>query len=754
MLRRITVTLLTLASVLSVLAPLGSGVYAQSETLPAPTPIPTELPAVPTLISAEDLLPFSMIGMSSSEVLHGPYDSMRLRFGLPSTWELQPGAELYLRLNAYFANSRRGADGIQAANGGTLEVSFNGQLIATLVFDWVGERTVRIPLPDEVLQSPRSDGRHELYLFLNAAIDCVYDNQTAITVQADSQFYLPHDIRPPDLDLSLLPRPIYQLDSFQTEAVVVVAPDNPSREELEAAYLVVGGMARMTRNALVPELLFVNEVTPQVMAENHAIFVGRPAAFRSFVTGEWPAPFAGGRLRHPDLQADDGVIQVTLNPSNDTLVWVMVSGNDEKGLQKAAQAFSSGALRTSGRPDLALVSDVEASVAIADVPDDRTFSDLGYSVQTARGFGVHYFDIKFYVPPGMTTSEDAYLRLRFNHSAMIDFARSGMLVYLNDQIIGSARFDEDTAKGGVDDFTLPRYALLPGVNRLVIAADLIPTDYCSNLVLSNLWITLAPTSLIHLPLMPMQFALMDFRNLGNYPNPFVASPTLSSLAFILPPDDPQTWKVGAALSADLARRRGGAILEFALAFADDVPEAYRQRDWIVMGQPSKLLLLSEMSDALPVPFPPGEDIAAESGLQITYRIPPGTSLGYLELFAPPRDSQRTILGVFGSTPEGLSWAANALLDSSLRGKLSGNFAVVREERLFTADTRIGLGSGNLAATAVPDVTSLPIQFTTPAPVEKVAQKPDWIIPVIAFSSALALAVLVSVLVRSAKRDSL
>ncbi len=748
MLRRTTVILVTLGLVFTVLAPAGKGAFAQSETPPVPT-------STPTLISAEDLVPFSLIGMPSPEVLHGPYDSKRLRFGLPSTWALQPGAELYLHLNAYFSNSRgRGVEGVRAANGGTLEVSFNGQLIATVVFDWIGERTVRIPIPAELLQSPRSDGRHELYLFLNAAIDCAYDNQTAITVQADSQFYFPHDIHPPDLDLSLLPRPIYQLDSFQTESAVVVAPDNPSRAELEAAYLAVASVARMTRNTLVPELLFAGEVTPQIMAENHIIFVGQPAEFQSFAEAGWPVPFAGGQLQHPALQAGDGVIQMTTNPAEDTLVWVMVSGNDETGLQKAAQAFSSGALRTSGRPDLALVSDVERSIAVSEVPDERTFSDLGYSVQTASGFGVHYFDIKFYVPPGMTAGEDAYLRLRFNHSAMIDFARSGMLVYLNDQIIGSARFDENTAKQGVEDFILPQYALLPGVNRLLVAADLIPTDYCSNLVLSNLWITLTPDSLIHLPLIPMQFALMDFRNLGNYPNPFVASPTLSSLAFILPPDSPQTWKLGALLGADLARRRGGAILEFGLAFADDIPEAYRQRDWIVIGQPSKLPVLSEIDDVLPVPFPPGEDIAAESGLQITYRIPAGASLGYLELFAPPWDSQRTMLGVFGSTPEGLSWAVNALLESALRGKLNGNFAVVREDRLFTADTRLGLGSGNLGATAVPDVTALPSSLLTPAPVQHPAPKPGWIIPLIALSSALALALLVGVIVRSAKRDSL
>ncbi len=747
---RYTTAFMTLCLLLGSLLPLGAGVQAQGTPPPAATPTPTPPPPSSTLISAEDLVPLLQIGLPKDEVLHGPYDSKRLRFGLPPTWELQPGAELYLNLNAFFTNPHAGEFGIAAANGGSLEVTFNNHLIATIIFDWTGERTVRIPIPDEALQAVRSDGRHELYLFLNAAIDCTYDNQTSITVRANSQFYFPHDIRPPLLDLSLLPRPIYQLDSFQTDTAIVVAPDNPTREELEAAYLAVGSMARMTRNTLIPPLLLASEVTPQIAAENHIIFVGLPEAFRAFSEAEWPLAFEGGRFE--DLQAEDGLIQMTVSPESDTRVWVMVTGNEEQGLRKAAQAFSSGALRTSGRPDVALVSNVESSIAITEVPDDRTFSDLGYSVQTANGFGVHYFDIKFYLPPGMTTSEDAYLDLRFNHSAMIDFARSGMLVYLNDRIIGSTRFSEDSAKQGQEDFVLPRYALLPGVNRLVIAADLIPTDYCSNLVLSNLWITLTPDSLLHLPLMPMQFALMDFRNLGNYPNPFVASPTLSSLAFILPPDDPQTWKLGALVAADLSRRRGGAILEFGVAFADEIPDAFRQRDWIMLGRPSALPVLSEMAEALPVPFRPGEDIAAEQGLQISYRIPAGTSLGYLELFAPPQDSQRTLLGVFGSTPEGLSWAVNALLESALRGRLSGNFAVVRGEHLFTADTRMGLGSGNLAATAVPDVTSLPVQFVTPTPAAQTHSKPGWIIPVIAVSSALALLLLGAIIFRSVKRE--
>lgn len=716
---------------------------------PATTPAPVETPQ-PVLISAEDLVPLSVLGMPNDEALQGPYDSKRLRFGLPPAWELQPGAVLYLNLNTFYSST--GGNGYAGANGGTLEVSFNQQLIATLILDWVGPREVQIPIPDEALASPRDDGRHELYLFLNSAIDCAFDNQTTITVSASSQFYFPHDIRPPLLDLALLPRPIYQADSFQLAQAAVVLPDSPSAAELEAAYTVLGSVERMTRNTLTPPLLFASEVTSQTLQENHLFLVGLAQHLDTFADAQWPAPFAEGALHTPELQPKDGVIQMAYAPHDDTLTWVAITANDEDGLRKAARAFSSASLRTSGRPDLAVIANVENSVLIQDVLDDRTLGDLGYEPQTATGFGVHYFEFNFYVPPGMVSAESSSFELRFTHSAMIDLQRSGMLVYLNGQIVGSARFTEQSAKLGDETFPLPRFAVLPGINRLTVAADLIPSNFCSNLVLSNLWITITPDSLVHLPLTPVQFALMDFRDLGNFPHPFTSSPTLSTLGLILPPGEPETWKAGADLAAYLARNAPGAILEFEVAYANDVSTAFQERDLILIGQPSHLPALATLEANLPVSFD-ANDMAVERGLQITYRIPPGSALGYLELFSPPWNSERTILGVFGSTPEGVAWALQTLVDGHLRGKLNGNFAVVRGEHVYTSDTRIGIGSGNLSATAVPGgeptpLVQMPTDNTTPPPA-----RPGWIIPTIVGSSAVALLLIIVVAVRSFRKDN-
>ncbi|GAB4528110.1 MAG: cellulose biosynthesis cyclic di-GMP-binding regulatory protein BcsB [Anaerolineales bacterium] len=749
------IALLSFLLVIILALPILAPVHAQTEVPPTatatPSPSPAPEPAAPVLISAEDLVPLVKIGMPQNEVMHGPYDSKRLRFGLPPAWELQPGAELYLHLSAFFT----GSDGSTfiGANGGTLNVTFNNVLLTSLILDWVWEKEVRIPIPVEALTPSRNDGRHELYLFLNSAIDCNYDNQTSLTVFADTQFYFPHEIRPPLLDLGMLPLPVYQTDTFQVSSAAVVVPDAPSAAELEAAYTVIGALGRMTRYALIPPLLFASEVTSQTIQESHLLLVGYPAGLRAFDGANWPVVPETGRLHHPDMQADDGLIQITVSPANETLAWLMVSANNAVGLRKAAQAFSSGALRTSGRPDLALVADVENSVVVKQTAEDRTFGDLGYDVQSANGFGVHYFEFQFYLPPGMLASEESHVTLNFNHSAMMDLARSGMLVYLNEHIIGSARFTEQTARQGSEDFSLPRYALLPGVNRLIVAADLIPANFCSNLILSNLWITITPESNLHIPLQPVQFALVDFRDLNQYPYPFVSSPTLSSLGLVLPPDDPQTWKLGADLMAHFSRWSTGTILEFAVAVGDTLPAEFQERDLIFLGRPSQLPALQQVADRLPVPFPANSDIAAEQGMQISYRIPEGTSLGYLELFAPAWNEQRTVLGIFGSTPEGLTWALNALLDGALRGKLNGNFAVLNGDRLFTADTRVGIGSGNLAATAVNGLPLTPQVLSTPqAPIEA-SKKPVWIVPFVGattlFAALLVLALIVGALRKNA-----
>jgi hypothetical protein len=138
-------------------------------------------------------------------------------------------------------------------------------------------------------------------------------------------------------------------------------------------------------------------------------------------------------------------------------------------------------------------------------------------------------------------------------------------------------------------------------------------------------------------------------------------------------------------------------------------------------------------------------------MPVAYRLPAGTDIGYLELLPSPWNESRTILAVLGSTPTGLQWSARALVDPALRSQLAGNFAVVNDLQVLSADTRLGLGTRNLSATAIPGdhVGIVAPLGSPPPPISNL-----WILPTVGASS-LAILFVLAIVVRSSllQRDT-
>jgi len=417
---------------------------------------------------------------------------------------------------------------------------------------------------------------------------------------------------------------------------------------------------------------------------------------------------------------------------------------------KAAQALSSGVIRITNHADIAIIAEVKSSIAIPTVKDDRTFADLGYEAYTDSGYGTHYAEIRFYIPPGFASNQDAVIQLMFAHSSMLDYERSGMVVFLNDQVIGSVRFSAETSQITTFPIKIPLFALRPGINRLLFVSDLYPVDNCSELVRDNLWITYSPESLLHIPLAPAQVDLQAFQGLHTYPYPFTNSPTLSTVAFVLPQADITAWKAAVRLASDLGVKTNGNLVELSAYLAHELPVEIRQsHDLLVVGKASELDILAELYSSLPAPFEPGSDLATERSIQVTYRISPGTSLGYLEILPAPWATSRTILAVLGSTDAGLEWAAQALTISQLSNRLSGDFAVINGEQIISADSRLGLGTHNISATAAPSPESTPVPAAFTPTLEG---KPDWLIPAFIVSSLLTITVVVIAVVLALKKQ--
>jgi hypothetical protein len=123
----------------------------------------------------------------------------------------------------------------------------------------------------------------------------------------------------------------------------------------------------------------------------------------------------------------------------------------------------------------------------------------------------------------------------------------------------------------------------------------------------------------------------------------------------------------------------------------------------VIGEPKDLKIVSELKSALPAHFEIDSNIAVLDTQQVIYRISDEKSLGYLELFVSPWNEGSAILGVFGTTPDGLGYAGKALLDFKTRETLTGNFVTLDGDKAIVVDTQSGLGIGYFDPGVNPEV---------------------------------------------------
>ncbi|MBU0511539.1 MAG: cellulose biosynthesis cyclic di-GMP-binding regulatory protein BcsB, partial [Chloroflexi bacterium] len=666
-------------------------------------------PDAPLVEEIGDVIFFKVLNVDDL-IMRGPYASERISFGLPANWKLVDGAQIQLDIFTDYSGVGSVTVDSMAGHGlgGALEVSFNGDLVDIILLSEVGDRTVSVSIPVESLESTRRDGLMEVSLFLDAALDCEFDQQTLLVVHDTSHLILPHESRPPDTDLTKLPRPIFQ-DTFVQEAAVILIPDQPTTGELQAALAVSAGFGRMTGGDLRLSFMRASQLTDQVWGANHLIFVGLPSAFPMLGSVALPAPASGSIYNAAGASPDDGIVQMAVSPWNGDKVVLVVGGNSEAGVIKAGQAVSTGIIRVGAQPNLSLVESVQPYEYASFTGMDRTLADLGYEGDTSDYLGFSTFEYLFYIPPGHAVGVGAYFNLAFAHSTLLEYTRSGMVVNLNGQPIGSVRLSDDSANGFDTRIAIPANLVRAGTNKITVDINLVPITVCLDPRLANLWLRVDSTSFFHLPLNPVVDPSSPVLNLNQYSEPFSLDPLLNTTAFVLAPGDPNGWLVALQIAADLGNQSGISLANLIAVFDGAIPDEVRQmRDLIIVGLPSTLPILTELADVLPASFEAGSDLAIERNLQVSYRLLPGVSVGYLELLSAPWNNQRAVLAILGSTNQGVQWSGNALTTPRLSGRLTGDFAAINNEQVVTTDTRDYSAQSALALT-VPDGV---VQLTT------------------------------------------
>ncbi len=555
----------------------------------------------------------TLANLGKSEIsLTGPFDTSAVSFGLPADWKFTGNARLDLNLTTTF--NAVAQNDLAQSFGGTLAVSFNRTTVATLVLNEIGTFDYSIDIPLALLTSPRLDGLMELKFTLNSGISCVANQQMNVIINASSQTLFLYEEQMPDVSLIGFPRPIVQSTIFPDLAIIVI-PDEPTAMELQSAFTVSSGLGNLSGGTLGLDLVTVSQLTDAQKAASHLIFIGKAASIPTLAELTLPLQVQSGSFAFPDGSQDNGVIQMVNSPWATKNVVLVVSGNTDVGTLKAAQAVSTGVFQENTSPNLAIVEGIADAAIPVPLVADQSFADLGYSAHQFTNRGVNAQTFNFYIPSGSSLSSDAYLELAFGHSALLDYNISGIVVLLNNQPIGSVRFNDTTAGQAMNKIrvTIPPSVTIPGINRVEIRASLEPLDQCTDPNLRGLWAVVWPDSRLRLPFTSSQLNTQASLDLSTYPAPMIFDSTLSTTAVIFRRADLESWRTFTRVAAYLGDRSNGAITKLSVFFDDDLSEADLSKyNLIVVGQPSQLAIMDELNDALPVPFQKGSDVTQKN----------------------------------------------------------------------------------------------------------------------------------------------
>jgi len=460
---------------------------------------------------------------------------------------------------------------------------------------------------------------------------------------------------------------------------------------------------------------------------------------------------------------EDGILQEIISPWDPARAILLITGASDQAVYKASQALSLETHFPGMKGPTALVREVRPLPPITEtLATDLTVADLGYSNKVVYGAYNQEVIYWFYVPPGWRLTNEAYFELYFSHSKAIDYQNSALTVLLNQSPLADVTLDENNAYEGALKVKLPDSRINHGTsNRLSIRVQMqLEGGRCDRVDARQVWLTISQDSLFHLDHRVQGDIALD---LDYFPFPFNRQPDLNDILFVIPPTPGAAEQEGILrLAAVLGDATNGAGFRPAISLGGALDDETLSRYHIIaIGRPSANPLVQKVNAWLPQPFVAGTDEVETQVGQVFFRLPAGTSLGYIQEIPSPWNKDRAFLAITGTTEEGVAWAVQALT-GQLVGRLRGNLALVREggEEVQSIDTRTLTSSGLASAitTAVPELTpavtitptsesemsgSTPVT-PIPSPAgtkEDESGKPVWLIPLVVVTMVVVLAML-------------
>lgn len=489
-----------------------------------------------------------------------------------------------------------------------------------------------------------------------------------------------HDPPVPSLgeaNLSDYPYPFFRAGYPIVAPLIIGIPDNPTGNDLTAAYQVATGLAsRVFYDLDLVRIRRVNTLTDDELSRHQLILIGNPD--RNPLVGE-ALPRTGAtydsasrslKRAGQDLAEDVGYLALVESPWNPLYRALLVTGETPAAVGRGVDALTldePSALLAG--PEAVLLEPVIPPVTTA-FQSTFTFLDAGTSENTIEGQAGNV-TVAFSAPaaaPGSVGQMD--LVLSFPDS--LDTRRSNIIVDLNGQTVATVLMDEEDNRRGSYRVELPWDVLRIGPNALTLRANLYDRQSlvlapCESTAPERLWMTIHDDSAINLPQVAGTAA---GSNLGALPFPFAGFRGVRDTTIVVNALDDEALRAGMLAMIALGRAFGAQNQFEVQSVLEATPESLGDRHVVAIGVPPSTPLGQELERYLPLVLrEDGTRALVEEAGTLT-EILDSSRIGAIQEVEVPWAPGRALLSVSGTDATALGWAADALVGRSLDGNVA------------------------------------------------------------------------------------
>lgn len=621
--------------------------------------------------------------------LVSPQASVQFTFRVPDNWVFAGNNSLNLNIE-HFLTGQRVAPATDSALVTALQIRVDGQLATAVTLPTTGGTTsIVVPLALTVLNN--SQRSHRVELALDARDLCASNIEVRALVRSDLSFtHFEYRVIPPTLDLAAFPRPFYNaLIGGQVESAALVLPVKYSNADLEYAASLVAAFGQVTGSSLQFKITTTDKLDDPALQNMNLLVVGQVGAhplidelYRANLLPTKQESDGSLSVRGQSINPNDGIVQIIAHPRDPMRAILVLTGRTPEAVVKAVRSMSgtSSPLKLGGT--LALVSEVRSTTpapSATTFKDRLTFAELGNTDTSLSGVGTRSTEFKFYMPPGMALTSDAYVDLKFDYAETLKTARTSISLLMNDVpltsvFLGTGNPNESPAptieaqRGShqLRAFIPPDSIKNGQLNTLTLILDVQGNWNCFPPSSSVMWFNVRGESELYLPRQVIQTALPPLL-VGGFPVPFNNTPDLHDVWVSLPatPAQADLDQMVRLISRLGSETNNGSQFAPRISMGD-LPAGVQTAnyDFIIIGRPTTNPFLAALNDRLPQPFVPGTDQLKQVLDAVEYRLPPGYTVGVLELLQSPWSQEKAVLVISGIGETGQSYAANALLSQN------------------------------------------------------------------------------------------